>query len=658
MFETSLLVEKRNLKDLKYLVRTSILVAITINFGVKAQLNVHEKTLLGSIQFISGLILLYRTAKLKRVTVSKFKEVFVYETYGNFIKWFILIITIIKLISEVLMKELYNPQKPPFTSYIMKFIFTQLMNEKIYHPSYEQIVQFGLSPRSLTTILITNSLDIFLLVIFILVDDLIPNKVNFSHLPTMRKMINSTLLPLKGMVYVFLMFEMINLKLNFFSMIYLLMLYILFRIQVNIAINKKKGGNKKYLRVTKWVIFFCMVIREVAIFIQREEQERINLLSKFKQRNETSFLKTFVIGILQQSLEGQFLKRFIVYFCCQYYNYLKNIKRHLNKLAINYSLENLNHFSTTEFKITRFYRVFLSRLPRIILHTHYYNDEKDIKAHIWLIDRWFKKQKWIKMFTLKLEEKLYEVLRMKKHSRLKSIFKRYFNVFMSSFASLLLTNIQMFFKFTLYMFTIQICSRHLDYPLYMTYFDPYDLCLLLWCLFSFIFSFTRESDIFLINYSINVIYPVFLFGLFSKMVVTYYREFMHYRTMFEMMKQSRDIRETSFFILLVYNMILLVKTNSKFFSAKYARWFQKRTRSIVFTKINFFDMIFDEIAKLIIRFSRLIALVTGIYASLMSINVFNTFLLVVTLFFLYTSHYDKRWWTQYLYYNILILILL
>lgn len=65
MFYLSDYTEHKNIWDLKYMFRMVLLILITINFGVKSQFYIEEKTLLGSLQFIGALILLHKTATLK-----------------------------------------------------------------------------------------------------------------------------------------------------------------------------------------------------------------------------------------------------------------------------------------------------------------------------------------------------------------------------------------------------------------------------------------------------------------------------------------------------------------------------------------------------------------------------------------------------------------
>lgn len=656
MYASSTYTENKTVRDIRYITRMLVLIAITINFGYKSQFYIEQKTLLGSIQFIGSLFLLYRAASLKSSHYNSDKNVFYYENHGDCVKPFMLIITITKMVTEICFAKFYdnNFVKKSSNRFLRIFIL-DLMNARIYDPTFDEKIHLRIKERGLGLIILTNFLDFACIYLLIYIDKKYKGRVNFSHLAPMKDILDLALIPLKILIFVFLLLEINGLKLNIFSLIYLLLLYFLMRIQIGTITNSQKGGNEKYLVITKWIIFSCFILREIAIFLRRKNT--LNLDKKpIMNSSDLGFTEIILYRLLDSSLEGRFFRRFLVYFCCQYYSYFKSIKHRVRLIETEIKTQKLPR--DPEYKKSYFRNLFLQYMPKIMKKTIFYHEEKNTKMRIRLLEKYFIKHKWISKFKIALGiKKNKEKMKDEKYAR-KKIVKNTFKKIGVSILSLLIENISFAFRIILLLTTMQICVNSREIEFYMFSFKAYDLSLLIWCLFSFILPIQFSSEVFLIKFSLNIMYPFFLVGLFLRRSAILTRKFQGKTINLEKMNQIKKIRLFSFFLLICYILIQIGKKSAKALNTKFGRWYYKKKKKLKLSKSSLVDTILEELIRAVIRFSRLITLISAIYASLMSIQIFNTFLLVITLWFFWTARHDQKYWEMYLYYNVLILVLM
>jgi hypothetical protein len=142
------------------------------------------------------------------------------------------------------------------------------------------------------------------------------------------------------------------------------------------------------------------------------------------------------------------------------------------------------------------------------------------------------------------------------------------------------------------------------------------------------------------------------------MFVVFYRKDKQLEIDEKQMEVMKVQRLFAFFLLLGYTLIQILKRNARAMNTKVGRWYYKKKENIKSNKDSMVDILVEEVIKVIIKFSRSIALVSAIQASLQAINLWNTMLLFFTLTFFWTSKRDGKLWPVFLYYNILLLLLL
>ena len=187
---------------------------------------------------------------------------------------------------------------------------------------------------------------------------------------------------------------------NFFTLIYVMLFYMLMRAQVNNVEKRVKGGNEEYFILTKWIIFGCFLLREIVIFAERIFVNRLEKDHAFFKAIETNFYYKLSYALLKSSLDGRFLNRFMIYYCCQYYIYFKSLKKKIRNIEAYTSLNSLPKRS--KYQKSYFKRTFLMLLPKIMDKTIYYDEEKNTITRIKLIKKYFSKHKWIKRFKIAL----------------------------------------------------------------------------------------------------------------------------------------------------------------------------------------------------------------------------------------------------------------
>lgn len=660
MYATSTYIENKNIKEIRYIIKMIGLVLLTMNFGYKSQFYITQKTLLGSFQFIGSLCLLYRTTTLRFSKYDKDSEVFVYETKGSMVKKFMVFITILKFLVELGFSQFYTSSTllKIKNKYLQTFMI-DLMNAKIYDPSFEDKINNQVSKRNLNVILITNSMDLTVILFICLIDSMFKPKINFSHLRPMKDILGFMLIPFKLFIYMFLMLEVYNLKVNIISFIFLVLLYFLMQIQIKSLAKQKKGGNEKYIVITKWVIFFCFVLREVTIFLTRKHFFNIENLKKEKHMND-SVLKKFVVSLLESSLEGRFFRRFLVFFCCQYYSYFKKLRHKIKEIKHERKIKELPEES--EYRKSYFKSEFLQYMLKIMERTVFYNEKKNTKARIELLENSFKKHKWISKFKIALGIKMAKDSikeggkKQKNKFDLKSIFKK----LSVSILSIFIENLSTALYFMLLSFTINICmsSGSESGEIYKYSFKGFDLSLLIWSLFTFILQVGFSTDLFLIRFSLNIMYPLFLVGLFLGELAVFWRKQNNKIVDVSSMKKKRKLRILVFGFMIFYNLVQIGKNSAKALNTRYGRWYYKKKKKLKAEKSSLLNLVVEELIRAVVRFSRLIALVFAIYASLVSIQIFNTILLVLTLGFFWTTSHDRKYWGLFMYYNMLIVVLM
>lgn len=293
----------------------------------------------------------------------------------------------------------------------------------------------------------------------------------------------------------------------------------------------------------------------------------------------------------------------------------------------------------------------------------YYDEEKNTLTRLKLVKKYFKKHPYIIKFKLALEEKKNreEIAtggKDKKSKNARSMLRKFLKKLLSSILALLSDNLGFAFKFAIIYVTYKFCSDNQDIKYYMYNFKPFDLSLLIWSLLNFILPATQDTELLILRFGINFCYPMFLLGMFSRTFVIFYRKDAQLDLDIKQMDLMKNQRLGAFFLLLGYAMVLLIRGNTVVKQTEVAKWYLKKKENIKGNKDKIVDILIEEFIKIVIKFSRIIALISAIQASLQGVNLWNILVMITTLTFFWTNKRDKNFWPLYIYFNILVLLLL
>lgn len=303
-------------------------------------------------------------------------------------------------------------------------------------------------------------------------------------------------------------------------------------------------------------------------------------------------------------------------------------------------------------------------LPKVMQRVIYYEELKNTETRLEVLNRYFKKHPYLLNFKMALELKREQEKKGPKDAKSKSgkkskfLAKKFFKKLLKSAIALVMENINFVIRFSLIYATCYVCSNIKDQSLYMYSFKLYDLSLLLWSLITFIMPLTFETELFLIRFALNVSFPTFLLGMFGRLFVLFYRKEKGLEINYPLIDSIKNTRMTTFFLLLCYTGMHIIKANKRAQDTKIAKWYLEKKESGKTRISMIIDSLVREFLKLLIRFSRNIALIFAIGLSLQSINIWNTLLLFFTLSFFWTNKKDSVLWPVFLNYNIMALLLL
>lgn len=113
--------------------------------------------------------------------------------------------------------------------------------------------------------------------------------------------------------------------------------------------------------------------------------------------------------------------------------------------------------------------------------------------------------------------------------------------------------------------------------------------------------------------------------------------------------------------LIFYIFILILETKKKKIRSRFKRFFEKRLPAKAKKKDNLVNFVGDLlyiIGTKIMKNFRFVALIFGLMASLVTVNLLNGGLLFLTLVFMWYTSYDSKYWIYYVYYSIFFIPLL
>jgi hypothetical protein len=254
-----------------------------------------------------------------------------------------------------------------------------------------------------------------------------------------------------------------------------------------------------------------------------------------------------------------------------------------------------------------------------------------------------------------LIESYIEELKRKKISHNYTIINQLVRKVALIILSIILQNFDVIFKFLAYISLLVVSAK--NYNIHT--FELYDLSVLLWSFVSFAIS-PKQWRI-LKNLSVNIIFPCFIIGIIMtnfleslsniKFIADYFR--LASTSAKKEINQYLKEHLIAFIPMLVFTVFQAMRENKTLQNNKYfSKYSVEAMQEAKEGHIDFIMIAVNFVARIVIIFSRIITLSIGIVCSLVTVNIPNTFLLITTLYFFWTSKYDKILWKFYIYYLI------
>ena len=224
--------------------------------------------------------------------------------------------------------------------------------------------------------------------------------------------------------------------------------------------------------------------------------------------------------------------------------------------------------------------------------------------------------------------------------------------------SILIENFDVIFKFLTYISLILVSMK--NYNIHT--FEFYDLSVLLWSFVSF--SISSKQWRILKNLSINIIFPCFIVGIImtnffeSFAQISIIKKFTRIQTNTSKQDIQYYLRQHiyAFIPMLVFTVFQALRDSNSLHNNKFlAKYSLEAMREAKGGHVDFIMIAIRILAKLVINFSRIITLSIGIFCSLVTINIPNTLLLISTLYFFWTSRFDRLLWKYFIYYHIFLM---
>lgn len=178
-------------------------------------------------------------------------------------------------------------------------------------------------------------------------------------------------------------------------------------------------------------------------------------------------------------------------------------------------------------------------------------------------------------------------------------------------------------------------------------------------LFWVLISYVVIDKKILIQAALFFVFPVYILdGIFNN----------SYQILTYIMKSDTETKSNvellnlgMFLSLIFYIFMLILETKKKKLRSRFKRFFQRKNLIKAKKEKNFVNFISDILLIVItnlMRNFRFFALLIGLVASLVTVNILNAVLLFFTLAFLWKTKYDAKYWIYYLYYSIFFIPIL
>lgn len=613
MINYSVYTSDKSLTNLKSPFLIVSLLMVTMNYGMRCYYIEDSKNSMLIVLFFLSLILFWRSLTLDRTRISQFDGSMIVELKGTNMVKVMIFINIIKLISEIIfrvsdIKSLFvGDQK-------YKKLFTFLLNADFEN---QKLV-------NLPIVLAFNILEIVLLTIV--------SKIQKSF--TLRILEEENLLIAKGYnsletglrIAALLLLGVESFWGNSF---YILIIYFLLREQVLAAKKNQRVSNSKYFSNLRYFILLMFFFRDIFVVLCRIFIGDLSLTNQ----------------VLSTFLEEKFFRKTMFFCCCHLYMYFKQLK----KLVIKHNAEVVggDKIPSKCFHKSYFRRYFLNNIMHVFRVPYFGLKHSFIDLSINKVKESFESNALI--------ENYIDELKRKKISHNYTIINQLVRKVVLIILSIILQNFDVIFKFLAYVSLLVVSAK--NYNIHT--FELYDLSVLLWSFVSFAIG-PKQWRI-LKNLSVNVIFPCFIVGIIMtnfleslsnlKFITDYFR--LANTTAKKEINQYLKEHLIAFIPMLVFTVFQAMRENKTLENNKYFSKFSvEAMQEAKEGHIDFIMIAVNFVTRIVIIFSRIITLSIGIVCSLVTVNIPNTFLLITTLYFFWSSKLDKVLWKFYIYYHI------
>lgn len=194
--------------------------------------------------------------------------------------------------------------------------------------------------------------------------------------------------------------------------------------------------------------------------------------------------------------------------------------------------------------------------------------------------------------------------------------------------------------------------------------DLFDITIFAWIILSLIIK--ADQSILLRDFAVNIVFPIFILGVvferygqktsFANFIFYPFLKFLYEKKHYTPLEAYSYFRDHLIaFVPIFFYAVIQTLRHKKAVSGEKQGLLGRVGLKNLDTKqghIGFLSLGVKLIGQLIVAFSRYIAIIVGIVASLISISLPNTFMLVFSLFLLVMKKYDDRLWNYYMYYSI------
>lgn len=613
MINYSVYTSDKSLTNLKSPFLIASLLMVTMNYGTRCYYIEDSKNSMLIVLFFLSLVLFWRSLTLERTRISQLDGSLIVDLKGGTMVKVMIVINIIKLVSEIVFRvsDIKNLFKGDAKS---KRLLTFLLNADFEN---QKLV-------NLPIVLAFNILEIILLSIVSKIQKSFTLKILEEENVLITKGYNTLETGLR-----FAALLLLGVESFWGNSFYILIIYFLLREQVLAAKKHERVSNSKYFSKLRYFIIMMFFFRDIFVVLCRIYIGDIVLTNQ----------------VLSTFLEEKFFRKTLFFCCCHLYMYFKELK----KLVMKHITEpqTFQKVPAKSFHKSHFRRFFLNNIMHVFKVPYFGLKTSFIDLSINKVKESFESDVLI--------DRYIDELKRKKISHNYTIINQLVRKVALIILSIVLQNFDVIFKFLAYVSLLVVSAK--NYNIHT--FELYDLSVLLWSFVSFAIS-AKQWRV-LKNLSVNIIFPCFIIGIIMtnfleslanlKYITEYFR--LTSTTAKKEIKQYLKEHLIAFIPMLVFTVFQAMRENKTLQNNKYFSKFSvEAMQEAKEGHIDFIMIAVNFVSRIVIIFSRIITLSVGIVCSLVTVNIPNTFLLITTLYFFWTSKYDKILWKYFIYYHI------